>query len=99
MLIALPFILVLGFPIAFVFYVYDHCDSYKNSKGCSYILLTLFFFLIGMALNIIIIPLAIISIPFVIIYGITWYCKKRLEMRKEYRRLIKLKFEGDQNLM
>ena len=99
LIIALPFIILFGFPVAFVFWCYDQCYSVRRMNVCPKIPVTIFLFIIGMVLNPIAVALALIGLPFAIMYFIGNYICQRLKMRREYKRNIRIKKQKANKLM
>ena len=91
LIISLPLIILFGFPALFTKFCHEECDCFYNSKGCRRVITAIPIFLLGLILNIIVAPLAVLSSPFVLIYTIVWYFKERLRMKREYKNNIRLK--------
>jgi hypothetical protein len=89
-LLLLPFAivigLVLGFPIFFTTKCADDCECmYRYDQNCCCKLLKIILvFVIGLLLNVLVAPLAVVCLPFLLIYLLVCYCKERLDRRRRY---------------
>jgi len=73
LLIALPFVIVFGVPVAFTIWAYQ--ESGLNYTHCIWKCLAApFLFVLGIIINVILLPFAIVALPFVLIGLLINYC-------------------------
>ena len=91
-LIVLPFAIVLWFPCLTIYVVCDHRDDICCDHKWRFCIAFPFFFVFILCLNILVVPITIIAIPIYGIYHIREFCKDRMEMKRQYRQNLKVKF-------
>lgn len=87
MIMAAPFIVVLAFPVAFIIMINDNSRVRKIWRRLCLLatLLHIILFIIGLILNVIVIPVAIIALPFVLIHILVKYCKERRQLMQRHK--------------
>ena len=93
MLIALPFAVVFGFPV-FLCSVTTETRCYRRyirHTGCciKFLFHALLMFPLGMLLNVIVVPLAIVALPFILLGILIQYCIERQKLKKRSQELLK----------
>lgn len=88
-IIAVPFVALLGFPIAFSIMVAES-SYYRNSfryNGCCCKLLyfAMFVFPLGLLLNLLVLPVALFCLPFVLLTYLVIYCHERCKLMQRTR--------------
>ena len=88
-IIALPFAAVFGFPIFFCVMMADS-PCYKgafigSNCCCKFFYFAFFVVPLGIILNVIVVPLAIVCLPFVLLFLLGMYCHERIKLNQRTR--------------
>ena len=96
LVISFPFIALFWAPVFVPIIIDDEVYAvrrFRREHCCCYTIIVIISFPILMLLNMfVILPLAAICFLPMVIFAICQYCKERIEMRKDYKRNIKMKF-------
>ena len=88
-LIALPFVIVFWFPVVTTMYTWNRL----NDKSLTIrVIVKILLFIGSLVLDVIVVPLSLIALPFIIFFLIYNECVERHRLRKEYKRNLQLKF-------